>query len=144
MIAARTSSAVCCHASGWQDSSSRTARCGTAGPSLVDLAGPALAVEEDAVAVGKLDQALADSDLPDIAPLELGHLQFQERGQRLDLALVDPDVARRPGAAIAALAALESQAGMVPRFSLLHGAYQLMISSSPGVVNSDATSGIRP
>ena len=72
-------------------------------------------MEENAVAVGKLDQALADSNPPHVPLFELIDVQFQQRGQGLDFLFVDPDMPRRPGAAIAALRALKSQTGVIPR-----------------------------
>lgn len=76
-------------------------------PALVDLAGAAFGMEENAIAVGKLDQALTDSNPPYIALFELLHVQFQEPGQPLDFLFIDPDISGRSRATIAALGAFE-------------------------------------
>ena len=83
---------------------------------IVDLARAAFAMEENAIPVWKLDEAPADADLADVAPLELRNFQIQEQGQLLDLFFIDPNITRCSGAAIAALGALEFQAGVIPRF----------------------------
>ena len=78
-------------------------RAALAGPFLIDLAGAALAMEEDAIAAGQLDQALADAHLADVAALELVEVEADGGGQGGDLRLVDPHIARRAGATRAAL-----------------------------------------
>jgi hypothetical protein len=65
-------------------------------------------VEEHAIAIGKLSQALSYSDLPDVALLELADVELQQCGQSLDFLFVDPDVARRSRTAVAATGAFES------------------------------------
>ena len=77
-------------------------------PRFVDLASTAFAVEENAVTVRKFDQTLADSHPPHVSLFELGGIQFQQCSADLDFLFVDPDMARRPSATIAALRALES------------------------------------
>ena len=84
-------------------------------PALIDLTGSALAVEENAVPIGKLYQAPADSNTPHISLFEFSGVQFQQRRHRIDFLLVDPDMARRPRAAVAALGALEAKTGVIPR-----------------------------
>jgi hypothetical protein len=72
-------------------------------PGFVDIAFSSLAVEENAVAVGKLDEALSDSNLTDVPTLEFGYFESNLCGQGFDLGLVHPDVAGRTSAAVAAL-----------------------------------------
>ena len=63
-----------------RDSTARRATCGTGAAALIDAALAALAVEKDAIAVGKLHQALAHAHRADVAPLEL--LDRQRPGRR--------------------------------------------------------------
>jgi hypothetical protein len=73
-------------------------------------------MEEDAVAIGKLDQALADADLPHIAPLEFLDVKLDERREGRDFLVRDPDIARRAGTAIATLGALKFESSVIPGF----------------------------
>jgi len=74
-------------------------------------------MEEDAVAIGKLDQALTNPHSPHIPFLKLVDTQFQQCSQAFYLFFVDPDVTRRARATITALRALEFETGVVPGFS---------------------------
>ena len=46
------------------------------GAGVVDFAAAPLVVEENTIAVGQFDQALADADQPDVLLLEFRHVQF--------------------------------------------------------------------
>ena len=95
-------------------------------PRTIDLAGSALAVKENAVAVWEFDQAPANSNPPYIAFFKLLDLKFQQCCQRLDFLFVDPDIARCPRTTITALRALKPEAGMIPwscRHCRLHNSH---------------------
>src|ERR1022692_2861302 len=84
-----------------------------AGPSGVDGAAGRLVVK-NTVAVRLLAQAAAS--MGDVR-VHGGHLLgrlVQERGDGVDLFVGNPDVARRAGAAIAALGAAETQTAVIP------------------------------
>ena len=65
-------------------------------PGFVDPASAACVVEEHAIAVGQLDEALANAHRADVSPLELLDREAHGGGQRLDLGPIDPHVARLP------------------------------------------------
>jgi hypothetical protein len=84
-------------------------------PHGINLACAAFAVEEDAVAAGKLDETLALPHAAHVAIFELLDLDADGRRQRGDLILVHPHVTGLARAALAALGTSETQTGMVPR-----------------------------
>ena len=83
-------------------------------PGTIDAALPCLTVEEYAVAVGKFLEALPGSDAANVLVFEFSQILADERGQGRDLLVVDPHMARRAGAAIAALGASEAKSRVIP------------------------------
>ena len=82
---------------------------------LVDRTLAPSTVKEHAIAVGVLDQALANADVADVLFLELDYLHAQVARQRGNLLAIDPDIAGRARAAIAALGAFEAESLLEPR-----------------------------
>ena len=85
-----------------------------AGASLVDLAHAAITVKKNAIALRHFDKGFADADRARVASLEIFRFDFQPGRHGCDFGLVDPHIARRPGAAIAATGALELQSKVIP------------------------------
>jgi hypothetical protein len=85
-----------------------------AGAGRIDRAAAGFGVEEDAVAVRELIQALAGTDPADVLVLESLHVHADDGSDRGDFFVVHPDRARRAGAAVAALGAGEAEAGVIP------------------------------
>jgi hypothetical protein len=73
-----------------------------------------VAVEENAVAVGQLQQTSPLPDAADVPYLELLRVQAEGGRQHRYLVAVDPDVAGLPRAAAAALHTRELKAGVIP------------------------------
>jgi hypothetical protein len=86
-----------------------------AGPGVVNGAAAGLAIEENAVAVRELLEALSNADLPAVFVFEFIDAEADEDRERSDFFVRDPNVARSATAAIAALGAGEVEAGVVPR-----------------------------
>ena len=80
-------------------------RAALTGPSVVAPALAGLGVEQNAITVGPLDEALAYPHRSDVLLLEFLDLHTESVGQGLDFGPVDPDVARLSGAAAAATGA---------------------------------------
>ena len=77
------------------------------GPQPIDGAAACFAVEEHAIAVGKLDERPPHADPPHVFPLKLVNRQSHVGGEGFDFFLVYPNITRRTGAAIAALSAFK-------------------------------------
>src|SRR5262245_25149931 len=72
-------------------------------------------VIEDAVAVEPFAQTPLVADAARVDGQHLGGTFSAIGGDVLDLVVVDPDVSRRPGAAVAAAGAAEAKAVLIPR-----------------------------
>lgn len=83
-------------------------------PIFVHFAAPRFIVEEYAVAIFELHQALSHANLADIRLFEIGDRKTKPQCQCGNLALVHPYEPWRAGAAIAALRAFESQSVFEP------------------------------
>lgn len=83
---------------------------------VVDAAPPPNGVEQNAVAVGQFDERFAPAvNQANVPILELVSVQVDRPGDFFELFVGDPDVARFPGTAAAAFAALEAEALPKPR-----------------------------
>jgi hypothetical protein len=84
------------------------------GTGFVYLTQAAFVIKENAIAVGELDQAFANADQTNVTRFEFFHIYFETGRHSFDFGLVDPNIAGRPSAAIAATGALEMQTSMIP------------------------------
>ena len=86
-----------------------------AGSGVINRAAARLTIEKDAVAVGKLLQALSHTNSTAVRVFKLIDAQARQSRKRRDFFVRNPDIAGRAAAAIAALRAGESEASVVPR-----------------------------
>src|SRR3972149_2202673 len=107
---------------------------------FVDFTCSPIAVEENAIAVWKFDQAFPNTHLPHVLCFKFNNADFEQCGQRLDFGLVDPDMARGARATITASGAFEFQSLMIPGFL---GHIQVTNNSSALALRSLSISGIR-
>jgi hypothetical protein len=84
-------------------------------PGTIDGAFSQLVVEEDAVAVGEFLEALPGTYAANILVFEIASLQADKCRQCGNFFAINPDMAGRSGAAVAALRAGKAEAGVVPR-----------------------------
>lgn len=84
--------------------------------SLVDGALFRFVIEEHAIAVGILDQALSNPDHANVLFFERDDIHVEQFGERFNFLLVDPDITGRAGTTIAALGASKFQTVLVPGF----------------------------
>lgn len=94
-------------------------RAALSGASLIDFAFARFVVEEDAIPILQLDEALADPHQADIPLLEFRNRELGFGGHLGDVRPVEPDVAWGPGTAVATTGALETQALGIPGKFLL-------------------------
>ncbi len=78
-----------------------------AGTDFVYLAQAAVVIKENAIAIGQLDEAFANTDQANVTLFKFFHIDSEQSRHGFDFGLVDPNMARRPGTAIAAPGALE-------------------------------------
>jgi hypothetical protein len=85
-----------------------------AGTGLIDSAFAGLAVEKHAITGWKLFEALASPYAANVLVLEFFDAKADSGGEGLELFVIDPNEAGRPGAAVAALGAFKAQASVIP------------------------------